>query len=262
SGISGIINAYSREAGVRGLENNLKKILRKVALKVATEKEQKKSFKITVNDKNIEPYLGKPIFTSDVYYKTMPIGVCTGLAWTSMGGATLYVESSRASFEKTSMRLTGQAGDVMKESAQIAWSYLHSQKDRYAPSKPFFEKQEVHIHIPEGATPKDGPSAGITMVSSILSLLLEIPVSNKIAMTGEITLKGRILPIGGLKEKLIAARRAKIKTLIFPKENYRDYDELPKYLKKGIKVHLVEHYDEVFKILWPKKKLKILPIKK
>jgi ATP-dependent Lon protease len=254
-GLSEMIDSYSREAGVRGLENNIKKILRKVALEVAKKREKKKKVsvkKVVITEKNLQSYLGKPIFITDVYYKKMPIGVCTGLAWTALGGATLYVEASRSDAEKTSMRLTGQAGDVMKESAQIAWSYVHSKSKKYAPEKNFFEREEVHIHIPEGATPKDGPSAGITMVSAILSLLLEKSISKNLAMTGELTLTGKILPIGGLKEKLIAARRSKIKTLIFPKENLRDYDELPSYLKKDLKVNFVGHYDEVFNLMWEK----------
>ncbi len=150
-----------------------------------------------------------------------------------MGGATLYIEAVKYPSEKTEMKLTGQAGDVMKESAQIAWTYAQTIVRRYSPDIPFFEKSQVHIHIPEGATPKDGPSAGITMTTSLLSLLLETPVRNNLGMTGELTLTGRVLPIGGLKEKLIAARRSKVNVLIFPKENLRDYDELPEYLKKG-----------------------------
>ncbi len=213
-----------------------------------------KRTKTLISDKNLTEYLGKPIFTTDRYYKKNPIGVCTGLAWTSLGGATLYIESVVYPSDKTDMKLTGQAGDVMKESAQIAWTYVHSRSGEYAPGIPFFEKSQVHIHIPEGATPKDGPSAGITMVTSLLSLLLKEPVRENLGMTGELTLTGRVLPIGGLKEKLIAARRSGIRTLIFPKENLRDYDELPDYLKKGLEVHFVEYYDEVFKIAFPKLK--------
>lgn len=246
-------NAYSREAGVRGLENNIKKILRKVALKVATSKEKKRKVsKEVITDKNLQKFLGKPLFISDVYYKKMPIGVCTGLAWTALGGATLYVEASRASSDKRSMKLTGQAGDVMRESAEIAWSYLNSNVKKYVKEIPFFEKEEVHIHIPEGATPKDGPSAGITMVSAILSLLLKRPISRNVAMTGEITLTGKVLPVGGLKEKLIAARRSKIKELIFPEKNERDWADLPSYLKKDVTIHFVNEFDQVFDILWKK----------
>jgi ATP-dependent Lon protease len=231
--------------------------MRKVAVKFAREEDRKGKSKrrasVTITNKNLTEYLGKPIFTSDRYYKETPIGVCTGLAWTSLGGATLYVEAIEYPSEKTEMKLTGQAGDVMKESAQIAWSYLHGRSEEYAPGIPFFEKRQVHIHIPEGATPKDGPSAGITMVTSLLSLLLKTPVRENLGMTGELTLTGKVLPIGGLKEKLIAARRSKVNVLIFPKENLRDYDELPDYLKKGLEVHFVEYYDEVFRIAFPGK---------
>lgn len=249
-----IINGYAREAGVRTLENNIKKILRKVAVKyarLADRKEKVRRPKTLITEKNLTEYLGKPIFISDRYYEQNPVGVCTGLAWTSMGGATLYIEVIEYPSEKTEMKLTGQAGDVMKESAQIAWSYARSRSGEYAPGIPFFEKEQVHIHIPEGATPKDGPSAGITMVTALLSLLLKKPVRSNLGMTGELTLTGRVLPIGGLKEKLIAARRSKLNVLIFPKENLRDFDELPDYLKKGLEVHFVEYYDEVFKIAFP-----------
>ncbi|ANH78203.1 endopeptidase La [Candidatus Chlamydia sanziniae] len=245
-----IINNYAREAGVRTLNGNIKKVLRKVALKIVQNQEKIKSktaqFKISV--RNLQDYLGKPIFSSDRFYEDTPIGVATGLAWTSLGGATLYIESVQVSSTKTDMHLTGQAGDVMKESSQIAWTYLHSALTRYAPGYPFFPKSQVHIHIPEGATPKDGPSAGITMVTSLLSLLLETPVVNNLGMTGEITLTGRVLGVGGIREKLIAARRSRLNILIFPEDNRRDYDELPSYLKKGLKIHFVSHYDHVFKV--------------
>ena len=151
------------------------------------------------------------------------------------------------------MKLTGQAGDVMKESAQIAWSYVSSALEHYAPKIEFFDHKEVHLHVPEGATPKDGPSAGITMVTSLLSLITKTPVISDLGMTGEVTLTGKVLPIGGLKEKLIAARRSKLKTLVFPFENQRDYAELPDYLKKGLKIHFVKHYDEVYTIAFPRK---------
>ncbi len=253
--IAQIINGYAREAGVRTLESYLKKIMRKVALKIARGSEKKKPTRVTITDQNLTTYIGKPVFTSDRFYKVNPIGVATGLAWTSMGGATLYIETMRYPAEKTEMKLTGQAGEVMKESAQIAWSYVQSSLKRYAPGTPFFEKSQVHIHIPEGATPKDGPSAGITMVTALLSLLLDIPVRANLGMTGELTLTGRVLPIGGLKEKLIASRRSQLTVLIFPKENLRDYDELPEFLKKGLEIHFVEHYDEVFKIAFPTEKI-------
>ncbi len=239
-----IINGYAREAGVRSLENHLKKIMRKVAMKIVrnseieaakTTKKSKEKIvpsptKYRITPTNIKDYLGKPEFTSDRFYERTPVGVCMGLAWTAMGGATLYIESIKVVSDKTEMKLTGQAGQVMKESSEIAWSYLHSNLNKYAPGYTFFEKSHVHIHIPEGATPKDGPSAGITMVTSLLSLLLDTPILDNLGMTGELTLTGRILPIGGVKEKLVAARRSGLKTLIFPKDNVRDCDELPEYI--------------------------------
>ena len=274
SAIRGIIEGYAREAGVRTLEKNLKKILRKVAVKFVKAQEEKeakskgktkgktkskttKKIKTSIiTSNNLEEFLSKPIFTTDRYYKKTPIGVCTGLAWTALGGATLYVEAIQTSSDKNQMKLTGQAGDVMKESAQIAWSYASSMSKEYAPGIPFFEKEKVHIHIPEGATPKDGPSAGITMVSALISLLKKTPITTDLGMTGEVTLTGKVLPIGGLKEKLIAAKRSKLKILIFPKENRRDYDKLPAHLKKGLKVHFVETYKDVYKIAFRKEKKK------
>jgi ATP-dependent Lon protease len=252
-----IINGYAREAGVRSLENNLKKIMRKVAVKVvrAEERPPKKKTKPKphlVSDTNLEKFLGKPIFTSDRFYPKTPVGVCMGLAWTSMGGATLYVEAVKISAEKTEMKLTGQAGEVMKESSQIAWSYLHSIYPKYVSKKPFFNKEQVHLHIPEGATPKDGPSAGVTMLTALLSLLKGEPVAQDLGMTGELTLTGKVLPIGGVKEKVIAAKRSGAKTLIFPKDNKRDFDELPKYIRQGLNVHFVDHYDEVYRVAFPR----------
>jgi ATP-dependent Lon protease len=251
-----IINGYARESGVRSLENYIKKILRKIAVKVVKFREKssnkkEKGIKEVVSDKNLTKYLGKPIFTTDRYYERTPAGVCMGLAWTSMGGATLYIEAIKTPADKTEMKLTGQAGDVMKESAQIAWSYVNGLSDEFTGGR-HFEKCQVHVHIPEGATPKDGPSAGITMVTSLLSLLRDEPVIEDLGMTGELTLTGKVLPIGGIKEKLIAAKRSGAKVLIFPKDNRRDYDELPSYIKKGMKVHFINHYDEVFRVAFPR----------
>jgi ATP-dependent Lon protease len=245
--IRAMINGYAREAGVRTLEKQIKKVLRKVALSIVRADATKpKRQRITVD--TLPDFLGKPIHTSERFYDQPPVGVCTGLAWTALGGAILYIETIKVSSPKTNMQLTGQAGAVMKESAEIAWSYLHSALNRYAPTHTFFEKSSVHIHVPEGAVPKDGPSAGITMVTAMLSLLTDTPVKTNIAMTGELTLTGRVLAIGGVKEKLVAARRANLKTIIFPQDNRRDYDELPSYLKTGLTVHFVNHYDEVYKI--------------
>lgn len=252
-GVAQIINGYAREAGVRSLENYIKKIMRKVAVSVVNAQEKETECKkISISESNIKDFLGKPIFTTDRYYERTPVGVCMGLAWTSLGGATLYVEATKVDAEKIEMKLTGQVGKVMQESSQIAWTFLHSRVNRYVPGGSFFEKSQVHLHIPEGATPKDGPSAGITMVTSLLSLLKDQPVIEDLGMTGELTLTGKILPIGGVKEKLIAAKRSGAKVLIFPSENQRDYDELPAYVKKGIQVHFVSHYDEVFDVAFSK----------
>jgi ATP-dependent Lon protease len=252
-----IANGYAREAGVRNLENNIKKVLRKVAYEIVKEEEKHPKSEnrpqVVITVENLEKYLGQPVFTQDRYYEKTPVGVTMGLAWTSLGGATLYIESVKTKSDKTAIKLTGQAGEVMKESSQIAWTYLNSQVERYASGKKFFDGYDVHMHIPEGATPKDGPSAGITMVTSLLSLLLNKPVMQNLSMTGEITLTGKVLAIGGVKEKVIAARRSDIKTLIFPKDNKPDYEELPDYLKKGMTIHFVEHYDEVFEIAFRKK---------
>jgi len=248
-----LINGYARESGVRTLENNLKKILRKLALEIVKSSESKKKSidKYVITPEELPKYVGKPLFLSDRIYETTPIGIAAGLAWTSMGGATLYVESIKIPAEKTDMKLTGQAGQVMKESSEIAWSYLHGALHKYAPGHTFFEKSQVHIHIPEGATPKDGPSAGITMVTSLLSLLRGEPVAHELCMTGELTLTGRVLPIGGVKEKIVAAKRSGLKVIILPKDNLRDVEELTADVKEGIAIHFVEHYDEVFKIAFP-----------
>ena len=257
-----LVNSYARDAGVRTLENSIKKILRKIAVEFVRADEAKKRHtprkKQIVNPQSLVRYLGKPIFLSDRYYEHAPVGVSVGLAWTSHGGATLYVESIKVAAEKTEMKLTGQAGSVMKESSEIAWSFLHGSIRKYAPNHTFFEKGQVHMHIPEGATPKDGPSAGITMVTSLLSLLLNTPVAPELGMTGELTLTGRVLPVGGVKEKLVAAKRSLLKTIILPKGNLRDIDELPEPVKEGLELHFIEHYDEVFGIAFPNLKMEAL----
>jgi ATP-dependent Lon protease len=253
-----IINGYALEAGVRNLETLIKKILRKAAVKLVEWEEfrgaKRKSLPpppYHITEKNITSYLGNPVYTSDRFYVRTPVGVATGLAWTALGGATLYIEAIKVTNEKTEMKLTGQAGQVMKESSEIAWSYLHSALHKYAPEFTFFAKTQVHMHIPEGATPKDGPSAGITMVTALISLLTGQPVLDDLGMTGELTLTGRVLPIGGVKEKLVAAKRSGLKILIFPQDNKRDIEELPDYIKKGLDIRFVEHYDEVFRIAFP-----------
>jgi ATP-dependent Lon protease len=262
-GIHAIIEGYAREPGVRTLENLIKKIMRKVAVKIvkasegktgkkkrATKKKPHKKYSLTTA--NIEEYLDKPLFDSEKYYKRTPVGVAMGLAWTSHGGTTLYIESIRVKSEKLLLQLTGQAGDVMKESSEIAWSFIHSAIGRYAPDVPFFEGEQVHMHIPEGAVPKDGPSAGITMATSLLSLVTGTPILHNLAMTGELTLTGRVLAIGGLKEKMIAAKRSGVTTIILPKDNLRNYDKIPDHIKEGLTAHMVEYFDEVIDIAFPK----------
>lgn len=256
-----LIQQYAREAGVRSLEHEIKKILRKIAMKVvrkteepeAASKGRKKRYPVSVS--NLKEYLGVPRFTSECYYQTLPCGVSTGLAWTALGGAILYVESVQIPAEKTVMKLTGRAGEVMKESAQIAWSYLHSALLRYVPHMAFFPQREVHLHIPEGATPKDGPSAGVTLVTSLLSLLTEIPIPVHIGMTGELTLTGLVLPVGGIQEKLVAAKRAGLTTLFLPTQNRPDYTRVKTDLQKSFTIHFVEHYDEIFKHLFVTQKM-------
>jgi len=255
-----LINGYCREAGVRQLEKSINKILRKIASEKVRKLEKKPSAatkKVEVNAKGIEKYLGKPLFTSDRYYTDdSHKGVVTGLAWTEYGGSILYIEAV-SNPGKERLRITGNAGDVMKESSSIALTYVYSQKDHYLPKELVIDNTEIHIHIPEGATPKDGPSAGIAMTTAIISLLTDSPVPDSIAMTGEITLTGKVLPIGGLKEKVIAAKRENIHKLIVPKKNKRDFDELPAHVKKGVDMYYVENYKDVYALIFGNKKKRL-----
>lgn len=253
-----IIDEYAREAGVRTLENNIKKIFRKTSVNIVDAQEAKhtKHTSLTVTIKNLSSFLGKPLFHSDRYYDETPIGVATGLAWTAVGGSTLFVEAIKVPAEKTDMKLTGQAGQVMKESAEIAWSFIQGSLQKYAKDIPFFEKSNIHLHFPEGATPKDGPSAGITIVTALLSLLKGIPIRKNLAMTGELTLTGRILPIGGVKEKLVAAKRSGFTTVLVPKGNLRDLDELSQDIKENMDIRFVDHYDDVFTLAFEQKQMR------
>lgn len=234
-----LIEGYAREAGVRKLEKLLHRILRKAAVELLADNNQKS---IRVGLKNLEAYLGAPPFRTDHLMKG--VGVVTGLAWTSMGGATLSVEASRIHSLTRGFKLTGKLGEVMKESAEIAYSYVMSHLLSYGASPEFYDQAFIHLHVPEGATPKDGPSAGITMATALLSLALNKKPA-KIAMTGELSLTGQVLPVGGIREKVIAARRSKIHQLILPSANRRDYEELPEYLREGMDVHFASHYKEV-----------------
>jgi len=241
-----IIDGYAREAGVRSLENNIKKIMRKSTRKFA----EGDPGTISVTADNLEDFLGKPRFTDEsLYDKSIP-GVVMGLAWTSMGGTTLYVEATAVPSKTKGFKQTGQLKDVMRESSEIAYTYVQSRIKDYGIDPDFFDSHQIHLHVPAGATPKDGPSAGITMATCLYSLVKNKPVKKNVAMTGELTVTGKVLPIGGVKEKTIAAKKAKVKTIIYPFENKKDFDELPGYIKKGLDAYFVNYFDEVLKIVY------------
>lgn len=244
-----IIRRYTREAGVRNLEREIATIFRKVAKKIAdTNGKAAKTY--TINPNDLHGYLGPTKFTSSLAEKKDEVGMSTGLAWTEAGGDILFIEVALMP-GKGSLILTGQLGDVMKESAQAAMSYVRSRwKALHLPEK-FYQKIDVHVHVPEGAVPKDGPSAGAAIATAIVSALSKKAARRLIAMTGEITLRGRVLEIGGVKEKVIAAHRAGIKEVILPKNNKKDLDEMPKKVMSDLKFHFVEHMDEVLKVAIP-----------
>lgn len=237
-----VIRSYTREAGVRNLERKIGEICRKAAREIY-ENEKKK---VNVTKKNLTHYLGKEKYTIDMAAKTDEIGIVRGLAWTSVGGDTLEIEVNVMP-GKGEFRLTGQLGDVMKESAQAGISYIRSVSKEFKISKEFFKENDIHIHIPEGAVPKDGPSAGITMATAMLSAMTKRKVRADVAMTGEITLRGRVLPIGGLKEKTLAAKNAGIKTICVPKKNEKDIDEISEEIKQGLEIVYVETMNDVIK---------------
>ncbi len=237
-----VINGYAREAGVRNLKKQLAKIIRKLAVKFVTEDIDK----ATVNVKDLEKLLGQAIFTPEKI--NQQIGTVTGLAWTSMGGATLTIEASKVHESERGFKLSGQLGDVMKESAGIAYSYITANLKQFKLDSKLFDKAFIHLHVPDGATPKDGPSAGVAMATALLSLAKNEILKQSLAMTGELSLTGIVLPVGGIKEKLIAAKRIGIKTLILPEENRKDFDELADYLQEGISVHFAKHFNDVVKL--------------
>lgn len=240
-----IIQRYTREAGVRNLEREIASICRKIAREVAKDKDNGKAFKISST--SIQKHLGPHRFRYGQVEEQDQIGMATGLAWTQVGGELLCVETSIMP-GKGELTMTGQLGDVMKESAQAARSYVRTRAEHLMLEKDFYKNLDIHIHVPEGAIPKDGPSAGISMCASIVSALTKKPVSRDIAMTGEITLRGRILPIGGVKEKILAANRGGIKKVIIPKENEKDLKEIPKVVLKQIEILFAEHMDEVLSL--------------
>jgi ATP-dependent Lon protease len=236
-----IIESYTREAGVRTLERQVASVIRGVAVKIA---EGDLTPRKIDTEEQLREFLGAGRFTSDVAERTEEPGVCTGLAWTSVGGEILFIEATRM-YGSGKMQLTGQLGDVMKESAQAALSYVRAGAERYGIAKDFLDKSDIHIHIPAGSMPKDGPSAGVTMFTALVSMLTGVRVRHDVAMTGEITLRGRVLPIGGLKEKVLAAHRAGIKRVIVPERNKPDLDEVPAEVKNDLEFVFVSKMDQV-----------------
>lgn len=237
-----IIEGYAREAGVRNLRKMMERIIRKTAVKLVTGEIET----ARIHVKDIEESLGHPKFSNEKPENV--VGVTTGLAWTSMGGATLNIEASRIHTLNRGFKLSGQLGNVMQESANIAYSYVSSNLARYKGDPKFFDEAFVHLHVPDGATPKDGPSAGITMATALLSLARNEKLKEPVAMTGELSLTGHVLPVGGIREKIIAARRVGIKNIIIPFDNKHDFDEMPDYLKEGLTMHFAKHFEDVVKL--------------
>jgi ATP-dependent Lon protease len=238
-----IIAGYTREAGLRNLEREIANICRGVASQIAAEEIKKASIKVD----DIAGYLGPVRFTPESKARVIIPGVATGLAWTPVGGELLFIEAT-AMKGQNRLTLTGQLGDVMKESAQAALTFIRSHTKQLGIEGNFFEKKDIHIHIPAGAIPKDGPSAGVTMLTALVSFVTGRKVKKDLAMTGEITLRGQVLPVGGIKEKMLAAHRAGIKTVILPQENEKDLEELPENVRKEINFHFVDKMMEVLKL--------------
>ncbi|XP_047127489.1 lon protease homolog, mitochondrial isoform X1 [Hydra vulgaris] len=242
-----LVQKYCRESGVRNLQKHIEKIFRKAALKYIEKKDY-----IQIAPDLLKQYVGNPIFNAERMYNKTPPGVATGLAWTSMGGSILFIETTgkikKDSNEKlvSSLEITGQLGDVMKESCRIAYTFAKSFLNKKDSSNSFFDGSAIHLHVPEGATPKDGPSAGCTIVTALLSLAINQPIKQNLAMTGELSLTGKVLPVGGIKEKLIAARRSEIETVLLPEANRKDYDDLKDFIKENINVKFVSTYEDVF----------------
>ena len=235
-----VIHGYTREAGVRNLERTIAALCRKTAREITTGK---KTVRITTKAR-LTAFLGAPRYRHDTMDERDEIGVATGLAWTQVGGDILKIEATVMP-GKGNLLLTGKLGDVMQESAQASLSYVRSRAKQLGIAPDFYQKCDVHIHVPEGAIPKDGPSAGITITTALASALSKKPVSAKVAMTGEVTLRGKVLPIGGLKEKVLAAHRAGIKTVIIPEDNRKDLEEVPAQVRRKMRFVFVEHMDQV-----------------
>jgi ATP-dependent Lon protease len=242
--IKGLIEGYTREAGVRSLEREIAKICRKVARKIV---EDEKSAKITISAEGLDEYLGKVKHRPRRKGEKSEVGVATGLAWTQVGGELLETEVGLMK-GKGKLSLTGKLGEVMQESARAAVSYLRSRSDLLGVDPDFSDHHDLHIHVPEGAIPKDGPSAGITMATALVSAVTKIPVRKDVAMTGEVTLRGKVLPVGGLKHKILAAYRADITEVVLPAENEKDLEELPEEVREALQFHLVGSMDEVLRV--------------
>ncbi|XP_077572942.1 lon protease homolog, mitochondrial [Stigmatopora nigra] len=248
-----LIRQYCRESGVRNLQKQVEKVFRKVAFSIVSGQREA----VGVSPENLQDFVGKPIFTVDRMYEVTPPGVVMGLAWTAMGGSTLFIETSvRRPARKDdkgegSLQMTGQLGDVMKESAQIASTFARAFLSQQEPDNHFLVNSHLHLHVPEGATPKDGPSAGCTIVTALLSLARARPVRPDVAMTGEVSLTGKILPVGGIKEKTIAARRAGVTCMVLPAENKKDFSDLADYITEGLEVHFVDHYSQIYPVVFP-----------
>jgi len=238
-----VIQHYTREAGVRSLERQIATIFRKVAKRVA----EGETNKMEVSKENVSRFLGPIKFSSTMIEKKDEVGMATGLAWTEAGGEVLFIEVALMP-GKGQLILTGQLGDVMKESCQAAMSYIRARANALGLSEKFYQKLDVHVHVPEGAVPKDGPSAGTAITTAIASALTKIPARRKVGMTGEITLRGRVLEIGGVKEKVIAAHRVGLKTIIIPRENKKDLEDVPKEVLQSLRFVFVSHMDEVLDI--------------
>jgi ATP-dependent Lon protease len=249
AGLKYVIESYCREAGVRTLEKQLARIMRKSIVRLLNGKDDK----LRVGKKDIDDLLGKPPFQAERPLRGL--GVATGLAWTTLGGATLPIETSQIHTLNRGFKLTGRLGEVMKESAEIAYSYVVANLKSYGCDQDFFDMSMVHMHVPEGATPKDGPSAGVTMATALVSLARKERIKRPLAMTGELTLTGQVLPVGGIREKVIAARRSKIMELILPHANRRDFEELPDFLREGINIHFARNYREVFEYVFHEHRL-------
>lgn len=242
--IQAIIESYTRESGVRELDKKIAKLMRKLAFKKASDE----ALPSQIKPEDLHDYLGPVEYTRDKYQGNAYAGVVTGLAWTAVGGEILFVETSLSKGKGGKLTLTGNLGDVMKESAMLALEYIHAHAALFGIAEDMFENWNVHIHVPEGAIPKDGPSAGITMVTSLVSAFTQRKVKSNLAMTGEITLRGKVLPVGGIREKILAAKRAGINEIILCKENQKDIDEIkPEYLK-GLTFHYVTDIQEVIKL--------------